>query len=358
MEKKRIAEKVLSGERITADEAMFMWQEAPLWLLGKLAVQVKKAKSQKMVFYNRNFHLEPTNICRFECKFCSYRRDKGAPDAWDKSIPELLEEVRCRRDSGATEIHIVGGVHPDHNLDFYLELIRGIKQIMPDVAVKAFTAVEIDYMIKQAGLSLRDGLQLLMDAGMSSIPGGGAEIFDPEIRKRICPQKCSAEEWLAVHDTAHRMGMDSNATMLYGHVEKLEHRISHLLMLREQQDKTGGFNAFIPLKYRNLHNSMSKLGETTIVDDMRTLAMSRIILDNFDHVKAYWVMYGKDAAEMALAFGADDLDGTIDDSTKIYSMAGAEDQRPRMSVSEIEAICRRSTFTAVERDTHYNVIKH
>lgn len=268
-----------------------------------------------------------------------------------------MDIVRSRNGSGATEIHIVGGVHPTHDLYYYVEMIRRVKEIMPQVAIKAFTAVELNYMIRQAGLTLREGLQLLKDAGMESIPGGGAEIFAPEIRTKICPQKGSAEEWLELHRTAHGMGIDSNATMLYGHIEGIEHRIDHLMRLRELQDATGGINAFIPLKFRSANNSMSELGETSVIDDLRTLAMSRLLLDNVPHIKAYWVMYGKETTELALAFGADDIDGTIDDSTKIYSMAGAADVRPTMSVEDIKRICSAAGFTAVERDTHYNEIK-
>ena len=352
-----IIEKCRRAERITADEALTLWQQAPLWQLAELAVAAKRRVSGDKVYYNRNFHLEPTNVCLFECKFCSYRRRAGEEGAWDYSMDEVMDIVRSRKDSGATEIHIVGGVHPTNDLYYYAEMIRRVKEIMPQVAIKAFTAVELNYMIRQAGLTLEQGLTLLKEAGMESIPGGGAEIFAPEIRTKICPQKGSAEEWLALHRTAHGLGIDSNATMLYGHIEEIEHRIDHLMRLRELQDTTGGINAFIPLKFRSANNSMSELGETSVTDDLRTLAMSRLILDNVPHIKAYWVMYGKETTELALAFGADDIDGTIDDSTKIYSMAGAADVRPTMSVEDIKRICASAGFTAVERDTHYNEIK-
>ena len=352
----QIVEKVRRGERISGDEALTLWREAPLWLLGELAVGIKRAKSGDKVFFNRNFHLEPTNLCVFNCKFCSYRRTKGDPEAWDYSMEEVLAQVEARKSSGATEIHIVGGVHPERDLWHYIEMIRRIKAIMPEVCVKAFTAVELDYMIRRAELSIEEGLRLLREAGMESIPGGGAEIFDEDIRRRICPQKCSAEAWLALHKRAHTMGIDSNATMLYGHIESLEHRIDHLMRLRDLQDATGGFNAFIPLKFRAAHNAMQELGETSVVDDMRTLAMSRLILDNVAHIKAYWVMYGKASAELALSFGADDIDGTIEDSTKIYSMAGAEEQRPSLTIAEIERMCASAGYRAVECDTHYNEI--
>ena len=351
-----IASKLRSGGRIDRAEAALMWREAPLWLLGELATAAKVRHSGDKVFYNKNFHVEPTNICLFECKFCSYRRAKGEEGAWDYSMEEVLAQVEARKSSGATEIHIVGGVHPERDLWHYIEMIRRIKAIMPEVCVKAFTAVELDYMIRRAELSIEEGLRLLREAGMESIPGGGAEIFDEDIRRRICPQKCSAEAWLALHKRAHTMGIDSNATMLYGHIESLEHRIDHLMRLRDLQDATGGFNAFIPLKFRAAHNAMQELGETSVVDDMRTLAMSRLILDNVAHIKAYWVMYGKASAELALSFGADDIDGTIEDSTKIYSMAGAEEQRPSLTIAEIERMCASAGYRAVERDTHYNEI--
>ena len=352
----QIVEKVRRGERISGDEALTLWREAPLWLLGELAVGIKRAKSGDKVFFNRNFHLEPTNLCVFNCKFCSYRRTKGDPEAWDYSMEEMEEIVRERAASGATEIHIVGGVHPEHDIYYYAELIRRVKAMMPNVAVKAFTAVELAYMIRKAGLSTEEGLHLLIEAGMEAIPGGGAEIFDEELRAKICPEKGSTAEWFEVHDAAHRLGIKTNATILYGHIETLEHRIDHLLRLRDQQDKTGGFNAFIPLKYRNFGNSMSELGEVSIVEDLRMLAMSRIVLDNIPHIKAYWVMYGKQTSELALSFGADDIDGTIDDSTKIYSMAGAADRKPTISIAEIERMAAAAGLRAVERDTFYNEI--
>ncbi len=352
-----VVAKVRNDERIDAAEALTLWQEAPLWLLAELAVERKRRKSGDKVFYNRNFHIEPSNVCIFDCKFCSYRRQRGEEGSWDHSMEEILQDVESRRNSGATEIHIVGGVHPDRDIYYYADMIRSIARIMPDVCIKAFTAAELHHMISKAGLSLEEGLSLLKEAGMESIPGGGAEIFDEELRRRICPKKCSADEWLSLHGAAHRLGISSNATMLYGHVEQLEHRIDHLLRLRHQQDLTGGFNAFIPLKYRSRHNEMSAIGESSVTDDLRTLAMSRIILDNIPHIKAYWVMYGKQVAELALAFGADDVDGTIDDSTKIYSMAGAADSRPTITIDEIEQMCRTAGFRAVERDTHYNEIK-
>ena len=351
-----IAAQVAQGERLNEEQALTLWREAPLWRLAELAVARKREVSGDKVFYNKNFHVEPTNVCVFNCKFCSFRRPKGSPEAWDMSMEEVEQMVRSFEGSGATEVHIVGGVHPEHDIYYYCDMIRRVKAILPNVAVKAFTAIELSYMIRKAGLSVEEGLKLLIDAGMEAIPGGGAEIFDEKVRAEICPDKGSTAEWFEVHDAAHRLGIKTNATMLYGHIEKLEHRIDHLMRLRRQQDLTGGFNAFIPLKYRNFGNSMSEIGEVAITDDLRTLAMSRLILDNVPHIKAYWVMYGKQTTEMALAFGADDVDGTIDDSTKIYSMAGADDSRPKMSVEEMHAMVTRAGFRAVERDTHYNEV--
>lgn len=348
---------VEQGERLSAADALILWKNAPLWRLGELAVARKRAVSGDKVFYNRNFHVEPTNICVFNCKFCSYRRPMGSPEAWDYSMEDIERIVKGYEHSGVTEVHIVGGVHPHHDIYYYCEMIRRVRAILPNVAVKAFTAIELSYMIHKAGLTTEQGLQLLIDAGMEAIPGGGAEIFDEELRAQICPDKGSTAEWFDVHRTAHRLGITSNATMLYGHVESLEHRVDHLLRLRALQDQTGGINAFIPLKYRNFGNSMSEIGEVAVTDDLRTLAMSRLILDNVPHIKAYWVMYGKQTTEMALAFGADDIDGTIDDSTKIYSMAGADDQRPRMSVEDMRSMVARAGYRAVERDTFYNEIE-
>lgn len=353
---KDIAAAVRQGCRLSAEDALILWHDAPLWSLSELALQRKRAVSGDKVYFNRNFHLEPTNICVFNCKFCSYRKPKGSAEAWDMSMEDVERMVQGYVGSGVTEVHIVGGVHPEHDLYYYADMIRRVKAILPDVSVKAFTAIELAWMINRSGLSIRDGLQLLIDAGMDAIPGGGAEIFDEQIREQICPDKGSTAEWLAIHREAHLLGLKTNATMLYGHIESLEHRIDHLLRLRELQDATQGFNAFIPLKYRNFGNSLSAIGEVSIVDDLRTLAMSRLILDNVPHIKAYWVMYGKQTTELALSFGADDIDGTIDDTTKIYSMAGAEEQRPRMSVADMRAMVSRVGFRAVERDTLYNEI--
>ena len=343
------------GERLSAENALVLWREAPLWLLGELATERKVAMSGRKVFYNRNVHLEPSNICLFNCEFCSFRRKEGDPDAWAMTMDEIEARAAELRSADITEVHIVGGVHPKHNLDSYVEMVRRVKRQLPHVAVKAYTAVEIFYMIKREGVSLDEGLRRLAEAGMECIPGGGAEIFDAELRAKICPDKCSAEEWLAVHRAAHNMGISTNCTMLYGHIETLEQRVDHLDRLRQLQDEAPGFDAFIPLKYHSRNNRMSEVGECSVEDDLRTIAMSRLFLDNIPHVKAYWVSYGRPTTEMALAFGADDIDGTIGDTTKIYSMAGGT-ERPSMSVEELEYMVRAAGMEPVERDSHYNVV--
>ncbi len=350
-----ILSKVERRERITSDEALLLWEEAPLARLGALAAAIKREKSGDAVYYNCNIHIEPTNICIFRCRFCSYRRASAEDDgAWFYGLDEIGRMAAARRETGITEVHIVGGVHPEHTLEDYEAMISTVRRELPEVTIKAFTAVELSHMIRKAGLGLREGLQRLIDAGMGAIPGGGAEIFDEEVRAQICPEKGSTAEWFALHEAAHGLGITSNATMLYGHIESPAHRIDHLDRLRCLQDRTGGFNAFIPLKFRARGNEMSACGETSIVDDMRTLAISRIFLDNFPHVKAYWPMYGKEATEMALAFGADDVDGTIDNTTKIYSMAGADE--PVMTAADLHLIASRAGLRAVERDTFYNVV--
>lgn len=353
----RIALAVQSGERIGPKDGVKLLESAPLALLGALANAIKERKSGKHVYYNRNIHVEPTNICVFRCKFCSYRRASiEDPGAWYYTIDDIRHQVAMYKDSPITEVHIVGGVHPKHTLDDYVDMVRAVKEVLPNVVVKAYTAVELHYIISRSSLTIEQGLRRLKEAGMEAIPGGGAEIFAPEIRDRICGDKSTAEQWLETHREAHKLGISTNATILYGHVESYEHRIAHLEELRQLQDETHGFSAFIPLKFRSANNLMSSAGEVPLTEDMRMLALSRIYLDNFDHIKAYWVMLGKQATELALSFGADDIDGTIDDTTKIYSMAGADDQKPQMTTDEMQALIRRAGYIPAERDTFYNVI--
>ena len=269
---------------------------------------------------------------------------------------QILQMVKDYDGKPITEVHIVGGVHPKMGLQYFADLIRKVKEIRPDIHVKAFTAVELEYMCRKAKMTYEEGLSTLKAHGQDSLPGGGAEIFDEALRKEICEDKCTTEQWLDIHRTAHKLGMPSNATMLYGHVENYNHRVDHMKRLRDLQDETGGFNTFIPLKFRNGDNQMSHIPEVSTVEDLRNYAVSRIFMDNFGHVKAYWPMIGKQTAQMSLAFGVDDVDGTIDDSTKIYSMAGAEDQNPALTTEQLVGLINEVGRHPIERDTLYNVV--
>ena len=354
-----IADKVFEGKRISAEEGTTLYKEGELGFLGLLANHIREKKNKNYAFFNRNMHIEPTNLCVFDCKFCSYSRllkQKGDADSWEMSAEQMLAAVK-NNDQNITEVHIVGGVHPKMDLYYFADLLKQIKAFRPDLHLKAFTAVELEYMFRKAKVSYAEGMKILKEHGLGSIPGGGAEIFDAEIRKKICEDKCNSEQWLELHETAHAQGIHSNATMLYGHIESFEHRIDHMERLRKLQDKTGGFNCFIPLKFRNANNQMSHLPEVSVIEDLRNYAVARIYMDNFPHLKAYWPMIGKSTAQLALQFGVDDLDGTINDSTKIYSMAGAEDQNPSLSTEQIVALIRHAGRTPAERDTLYNVLR-
>lgn len=353
-----IAEKVYNGERISDEEGIYLFENGDLPFVGHLANYIREKKHGDLTYFNRNFHIEPTNVCVFSCKFCSYSKlYANREEGWELSIDQMVDIVKGYDGKPVTEVHIVGGVHPKMNMDYFKELIRKIKAHRPDLHIKAFTAVELDYMFRKAKLSVDEGLKQLHDAGLQSLPGGGAEIFHPEIREQIAGDKVSGEGWLQIHEAAHQLGMHSNATMLYGHVEKYEHRIHHMRQLRDLQDKTNGFNTFIPLKFRNANNDMSDVKESTVIEDMRMYAIARIYLDNFPHLKAYWPMLGRQNAQLSLSFGVNDIDGTIDDSTKIYSMAGSEEQTPTMTTEQLVILIHQAKRTAVERDTLYNNIK-
>ena len=355
---KAISEKVFAGKRITPEEGLRLYEEADLGLLATLANAVRERLNGNVTYFNRNFHIEPTNLCVFACKFCSYSRTlKQKDEGWFLSEEEILNRVKSYDGKPITEVHIVGGVHPKLDLDFFCEVLRKIKKHRPDLHIKGFTAVELDYMFHKSKVSVKEGMQMLKDAGLDSLPGGGAEIFSEEVRNQICEDKCTSEQWLYIHETAHTLEMHTNATMLYGHLEKYHHRIDHMERLRTLQDKTGGFNTFIPLKYRSQDNEMSYLGEVSVTEDLRNYAVSRIYLDNFRHIKAYWPMIGRTVASLSQAFGVDDMDGTIDDSTKIYSLAGSEEQTPVLTTEQLTQLIRSSGRTPVERDTLYNVVK-
>lgn len=355
---KNIGEKILNGQRISNAEGIYLFEKADLPFVGALANYVAQNLHRDKVYFNRNFHIEPTNVCIFTCHFCSYSRlYKHRDEGWELSMEQMMDMVRKYDGQEVTEVHIVGGVHPKMNLEFFCELLTRIRTHRPDLHIKGFTAVELDYMFRKAKLSVREGLEKLKAAGLQSLPGGGAEIFAQEIRDKICPDKVDAEGWLEIHRTAHLLDMPTNATMLYGHYENHEHRIDHMSRLRTLQDETGGFNCFIPLKYRSGDNDMSHLGEVSLIEDMRLYAIARLFMDNFRNLKAYWPMLGRDNARLSLQFGVNDLDGTIDDTTKIYSMAGAEEQSPSMSTEDICNLILRSGKIPVERDTRYNELR-
>ncbi len=352
-----IAEKVFAGERLTDEEALSLFESNNLALLSKLSLYVRQKINGRRTFFNRNFHIEPTNICVFTCSFCSFSRKLGEEGSWEMSLDDIRLIAKKYLGSGVTEVHIVGGVHPKRGVEYYSSIIKAIKEILPEIHVKAFTAVELEVMFARSKISIIEGLKKLKDAGLDSIPGGGAEIFDRSIREKICKTKATSEAWLKIHEAAHTLNIPSNCTMLYGHIEKYEHRIDHLKRLRDLQDKTKGFNTFIPLKYRHENNDLSHLSELPEEEDLKNYAVSRLYLDNIPHIKAYWPMIGRSIAKKSLLFGVDDLDGTIDDSTKIYSMAGAEDQHPTMSTDQLVTLIKESGLEPVERDSVYNCLK-
>lgn len=355
---KNIISSVLENRRVNDEEALYMFEKSDLSFLGLIANHIRQNKHQLRTYFNRNFHLEPTNVCIYSCTFCSYsRKIKKRSDGWELSLEEMLAEVKKYDGQPVTEVHIVGGVLPQYDLTFYKELFEQIKAHRPELHIKALTPVEYHYIFKKAKVSYREGLEILIEAGLNSIPGGGAEIFYPEIRDQIAGGKCTGDEWLELHEIAHELGLRTNATMLYGHVEAYEHRIDHMKQLRELQDRTGGFQTFIPLKFRNKDNELSHLAEVAVIEDLKMYAISRIYLDNFDHIKAYWPMIGRKTAQMSLTMGVNDIDGTIDDTTKIYSMAGSEEQHPSMSTEELVDLIQSAGFQAIERDTLYHVVQ-
>ncbi len=354
---KAIAHKVESNERINFEEGVLLYEKAELPYLGILAHYIRQKRHENNVYFNRNFHIEPTNLCVYDCKFCSYSRlIKQKMEGWEYSMEDMLNIVKKYDDQPVTEVHIVGGVLPKYDVDFYATLFTAIRNHRPSLHIKGLTPVEYHYIFKKAKLDYASGMKLMKEAGLNSMPGGGAEIFHPEIREQIAKDKCTAEQWLQIHEEWHRLGMRSNATMLYGHIESYKHRVDHMEQLRQLQDRTAGFQTFIPLKFRNQDNQMSHIAEVSIIEDLRNYAISRIYLDNFDHIKAYWAMIGRSTAQLALNFGVDDIDGTLDDTTKIYSMAGSEEQHPAMSTQELVMFIKEVGYRPIERDTLYHVI--
>ncbi len=353
-----IGNKIIKNERLVFDEGVYLFEKASLPYVGALANWKRESLHGNKTYFNKNFHIEPTNVCVFSCKFCSYSKLYAhKEEGWELTIDQMLDIVKSYDGKPVTEVHIVGGVHPKLTLTFFLELMRAIKAHRPNLHIKAFTPVELEYMFRKANVTTKEGMRLAHEAGLDSLPGGGAEIFHPEIREQICADKATADQWLEIHETAHELGMHSNATLLYGHIEKYEHRIDHMERLRQLQDKTKGFNTFIPLKFRNEGNDMSHIPESTMAIDLKMYAISRLYLDNFPHVKAYWPMLGRDIAQLTLSYGVNDIDGTIDDTTKIYSMAGSEEQTPAMTTEQLVSLIKQVHRQPIERGTLYDVIK-
>ncbi len=355
---KSIGQKIIQNERINFEDGVALFEKSSLPYVGALANWKRNELHGDITYFNRNFHIEPTNVCVFSCKFCSYSKLYAhKEEGWELTIDQMMDIVRSYDGKPVTEVHIVGGVHPKLTLAFFLDLMRAIKAHRPELHIKAFTPVELDYMFRKAKVSIQEGMRLAHEAGLDSLPGGGAEIFHPDVRTIICDDKVDANGWLEIHQTAHELGMHSNATLLYGHIEKYEHRVDHMERLRQLQDKTKGFNTFIPLKFRNKDNEMHDVPESTMLEDLKMYAISRLYLDNFPHVKAYWPMLGRQVAQLTLSYGVNDIDGTIDDTTKIYSMAGSEEQNPAMTTLELVRLIKQAKRTPIERGTLYNVIQ-
>jgi aminodeoxyfutalosine synthase len=351
-----LAAKVRDGVRLDEADAMLCFSTPDVLHLGRLAHHVRTRLHGTTAYFNVNRHINPTNICvyTYNCKFCSFAALPGEAHAWAMSHDEIYRKAGEQGGNQATEFHIVGGLHPELSLDWYLEMLRGLRERYPKAHLKAFTAIEVGWFAKKEKLSIAEVLERMRSAGLGSLPGGGAEIFHPEVREIICDGKLDADEWIEVHRVAHGLGIRSNCTMLYGHVEQPAHKVDHLLRLRALQDETGGFNAFIPLAYHPENNYLGLKWHTTGSDDVRHIATARLVLDNIPHIKAYWVMVTPKLAQVALRFGADDLDGTVVEET-IYHMAGAETAQmlPR---PELERIVRDAGFRPVERDTLYNAL--
>ncbi|MCC6816381.1 MAG: CofH family radical SAM protein [Saprospiraceae bacterium] len=358
-ELKLIANKIFAGDRISPEQALTLYNSGSLSYLGVLADYIRTIKHKDVVYFNKNFHIEPTNLCIYSCSFCSYSRlIKQRQEGWEYSHDQIMDIVRSYDHKDVTEVHIVGGVLPQYDLEFYIKLFKSIKKHRPGLHLKALTPVEYHYIFKKAKLNYEQGMKLILESGVDSLPGGGAEIFNEDIRKEIAGGKCSSEEWLKIHEIWHSLGKKSNATILYGHIETYEDRVDHMNKLRTLQDKTGGFQTFIPLKFRNKDNQMSHIPESSIINDLKNYAVSRIFLDNFDHIKAYWPMLGRNNALASLNFGVDDLDGTIDDTTKIYSMAGSEEQVPSLTTEQFVDMIRSAQKKPVERNSTYEIIRN
>jgi len=349
-----ILDKIDAGERLNEMDGLALYNSPDILSLGYLANLVRNKKNGDNAYFIYNQHVNYSNICTNLCKFCAFGKEKGADQAYEMSVEEVKEKVRARLAEPITEVHMVGGIHPDLPFSYYLELLRGIKEVRPEVHIQAFTCVEIAHLTKLAGKTVDDTLEILKENGLGSMPGGGAEVFSRRIRDLTCGDKLDGSQWLEIAKAAHRHGLHTNATMLYGHIETMEERVEHLAALRNAQDETGGFLAFIPLAFHPQHTELSHLSRTTGIDDLKNIAVSRLFLDNFPHIKAYWVMIGPKLAQLALSFGADDMDGTVKEEI-ITHMAGAETEQAIGSSTLIQLI-REAGRKPIERDTLYNVI--
>lgn len=351
-----IERKVLLGRRLSKKEALFLFQSDNIHFLGALSSYVSEKINNNRAYFIINRHINPTNICINRCRFCAFSRSKGQPGAYEMTIEEIIKTVKEAQQATGyiREVHIVSGLHPDWSFDYYLDILREIKKEFPYIGIKAFTAVEVDYFSRISKLSIEQTLLKLKEAGVDIMPGGGAEIFDPEIRKIICPEKISAERWLEIIKTAHTVGIKTNATMLYGHVESYEQRVEHLVKLRQLQDETGGFLAFIPLSYQP-ENTQIKVPYPSGIDDLKTIAISRLFLDNIPHIKAYWIMLGEKLAQLALLYGADCLEGTVIEE-KIAHSAGARSKKA-VTLDELIHLIKETGKIPAERDSFYNVLK-
>jgi aminodeoxyfutalosine synthase len=348
----RIAEKVRSGRRLSAADGELLFDPAvDLHWIGELADEVRRRRSGDVVYYNLNAHLNPTNVCIYRCSLCAYSRDEDDPRAFVLTTDEMLAQAREAADAGCTELHVVGGVHPSKKFDWYLDIVRVLHDAFPRLHLKAFTAIEIAWFSQITKRPVRPILQDLMRAGLGSLPGGGAEILDHEIRTQVCPRKADGRTWLGVHRAAHQLGLRSNATMLYGHLEQVEHRVDHLVQLRLLQDVTGGFQAFVPLAFHPENTRLTHLRRPSPLMDLRVVAVGRLMLDNFDHVKAYWVSLGLGTAQTALAYGADDLDGTVR-RERIHHAAGA-DSPEHVAPDQLRRLIVEAGRRPVERDALY-----
>ena len=351
-----IAAKIDAGERLSFDDGVRLFEAPDLLAVGWLANRERERRHGARTYFNHNLRLEATNVCEASCLFCSFARLRpNDPGAHTMSVEQVLNKLRQRAHEPLTEIHIVNGLHPELPFDYYKDLLRGLKKIRRDVHLKCFTAVEIAFFADLYGMSDERVLTELRDAGLDSLPGGGAEIFAERVRRKICHDKCDGDRYLAIHRAAHLLGMRTNVTMLYGHIETMAERVDHLLRVRRLQDETRGFQAFIPLAFHPDNNQMRKLPAPTASDTLRVHAVARLLLDNVDHIKAYWISSGVEVSQTALWFGADDLDGTVQEET-IYHMAGSKTPTA-LSTDDIEALIRDSGREPIERDTLYNVVR-